>query len=186
MKALVAAVCIVSAVGCTGDRIDEDDLEFGRKDVEPEIARAIADETNLASRISAWIVTEPVDLTGEWVKNAHDDGIALKLKMRRGGGYDVVFYAAGDLAHYALERKGSFVSGVLNLDRPVLGYCQHTPFKYFYLVRSPLGTRLAAQPEVRRWMIEEGCMDWPDRQWARVKAFDMFDKSMFLRRMEAD
>ncbi|MFZ2643313.1 MAG: hypothetical protein WA117_20150 [Verrucomicrobiia bacterium] len=156
-------------------------VEYARVYVEPKISALIAegrsDETNLVSHLSAWIVKEPMDPAGEWLKIAHDDGIYLDLKKRADGKYDVEFCAGGDLASWTLQRTGSFEAGVLRLDRPVQQYAPFPPFRFFYLLRTPIGIRLVDQHAVRWWIIGQNIMTNKEL-WDRAP--DYLDTKVFL------
>lgn len=161
--------------------------DYARVYVEPQLTdlgkKGQWDETNLVSHVSAWLVKEPVDLTGEWGKNVHDDVIALNLKKRNDGKYDVEYRAGGDLARWTLKRTGSFDGGVLTLDRPVQGYIPRPASRFFYLLRTPIGIRLTEQHAVRYWLIEKKYMRWPQIVWDQLEE-ERRDEWMFLKRKE--
>ncbi|MFA6564527.1 MAG: ankyrin repeat domain-containing protein [Verrucomicrobiia bacterium] len=161
--------------------------DYARVYTEPQLTdlgrKGKWDETNLVSHVSAWLVKEPFDLTGEWAKNVHDDAVALKLKKRNDGKYDIEYHAGGDLAGWTLRRTGSYDGGVLTLDRPVQGYIPRPASMFFYLLRTPIGVRLTEQHAVRYWIIEKKYMQWPQIVWDQLKE-DGRDKQMFLKKKE--
>lgn len=116
------------------------------------------------------------------MKTAHDDGIFLDLKKCKDGKYDIEYQAGGDLAGWTLKRTGSFEAGVLRLDRPVQQYAPFPPFRFFYLMRTPLGIRLIDQRAVRFWIIDEKRERWDGSFWDRAR--DYLDAKMFLKKTE--
>lgn len=163
--------------------------DYARVYVEPQLTdlgkKGKWDETNLVSQVSAWLVKEPVDLTGGWAKSMHDDVIVLSLKKRNDGKYDVEYNAGGDLARWTLRRTGSFDGGVLSLDRPVQGYIPRPASRFFYLLRTPIGVRLIEQHAVREWIINKRFMRWPQIVWDQFKE-DGWDERTFLKKKEPE
>ncbi|MFA5190269.1 MAG: ankyrin repeat domain-containing protein [Verrucomicrobiia bacterium] len=164
-------------------------VDYARVHIEPQLTdlgkKGKWDETNLVSQVSAWLVKELVDLTGEWGKTAHDDCITLALKKRNDGKYDVEYNASGDMARWTLKRTGFFDGGVLSLDRPVQGYIPRPASRFFYLLRTPIGVRLTEQHAVREWIINKRFMRWPQIVWDQFKA-DGWDDRTFLKKKEPE
>ena len=182
MKAFGLVICFGGmAAGCLLNTLDRERVDYGRAQVEPRIDAKAWDETNLVTQILAWVVTNDVDITGEWIKCAHDDGVCLRLKKQNAGRYAVVFDADGDLARWTLMRTGTLDSGILALDRPVQGYVPVQPFRFFYLVRTPIGDRLISQPDVRFWLLEKKLMQMPEWQWKMMKDYAL-GADIFMRK----
>ena len=183
MKAMFVPIFLLLplfAIGCGGSRFERENLEYGRTEIEPQIAAKVADTTNLADQIGGLLVTNDADLAGEWVKSVHDDGIRLTLRKKRDGRYDVTFRADGDLERWTLRRNASFVGGVLEFDRPVAGYVPFDPYTHCYLIRTLIGDRLVMQPDARFWLIEKKAWRWPQRVWDVMK-----DRGPFLKKEES-
>ena len=169
--------------GCCSSGLDRKRLDYGRQEIEPQISARTWDETNLANQITGWLVTNQVDITGQWVKREHDDGILLTIEKRKDGRYTVVFDADGDLARWTLMRTGTFAGGVFTLDRPVQGYVPFEPFRHFYLVQTPIGVRLISQPNVRFQLIEQKIMQLSARNWKLMKDLDI-ESSIFMKQLQ--
>ncbi|MBI5687503.1 MAG: hypothetical protein HZC54_20725 [Verrucomicrobia bacterium] len=205
MKTISRSIVLVAltwtALGCNGGRLDghqvkqsgtavacvTNKLEYASVYIEPEISNLLAkhqiDETNLASQLSPWIVKEQLDLTGKWDKPAMFDNISLTLKKRNDERYDVDCDAGGCCAAWTLKRTGSFDGGVLILDRPVRQYVPRPPFRFFYLLRTPLGIRLVDQHVVREWILKENVMKWPPNKWDGMMR-DYWNSESFLDKVD--